>query len=224
MRRSTLLIGLAAIIVIAACTDPLAPDVGREPPDLAPWVWHLSADRTGDGAADSELHIVEVSASAPPLVTYEASFWACGWRSQNLLFHYSSAPSDGGSRVFLELTIPQKSITRWPSGRHFRWYHCVEIGVKIDPNHLVAQFEPSGLKFSQELPAQLRISYREANFDLNGDGVVDVKDEQIRDRELGLWRLPHENGVWQRIGSVHVKDAKRFDAKLYQFSQYGVAY
>ena len=223
MRRSTLLIGLAATAVIAACTDPMEPQTGRQPPDLAPWVWHLSADRTGDGAADSELHIVEVSASAPPLETYEASFWACGWRSQTLLIHYASA-TDAGSDVFLELTIPRGSIRRWPSGRRFRWYRCVEIDVKIDPSHMVAQFSPGGLKFSSYRPARLRMWYTEANFDLNGDGVVDVEDESIRDSELGIWRLPHENGVWQKVGSVHVKDAKRFDAKLYQFSQYGVAY
>jgi len=41
---------------------------------------------------------------------------------------------------------------------------------------------------------------------------------------LGVWRLADKKSAWQLIPSVHDKEAKRLDAKLFEFSQYGTAH
>jgi len=222
MRRSHLLTGLAAVFIFAACADPMGPELGASGIDPGSLVWHLSADRTGDGAADSELHILKLSRTAPPLETYAASFEACGWRSQTLQIHYESAP--GADGLFLELTIPKGSITNWPSGRTFSSWHCVEITVKVDRNRVAAEFSPGGLKFSQSTPSVLRLSYAQADPDYSEDGVVDLQDESIWNEQLGIWRLADKKSAWQLIPSVHDKEAKRLDAELVEFSQYGTAH
>ena len=222
MRRSHLLTGLAAVLVFAACADPMGPEPGASGTDPVSLLWHLSADRSGDGAADSELDFLEISEAAPLLETYETSFKACGWRSQTLQIRYESA--SGGDGLFLELTIPKGSITNWPKGRTFASWQCVVITVKVDRSRVAAEFGPGGLKFSQSTPAVLRMSYAQADPDYSGDGVVDLQDESIWNEQLGLWRLADKKSAWQLIPSVHDKEAKRLDAKLFEFSQYGTAH
>ena len=250
MRRLTLLIALAATAGLGSCTDATGPG-SRGVAGTAQQDWHLSADRTGDGVGDSELRILEHSPSALLLETYKASFKACRNKSQTLQIRYAYAGSNGegdddddgegdddddgegddddesseaSSDLFLELTVPKKSLYRRPNGEPFGKKDCVKITVEVDPTLLVAHFKPAGLVFSGSRPARLRMWYAEANPDLNGDGVVDYDDEQTRDRSLGIWRLPLLDEPWHQIGAVHYRDAYRFEAELYEFSHYAVAH
>lgn len=232
MRRFSLLIALAALAALGSCRDATGPELGHsEAAGTAPWAWHMLADRTGDGVGDSRLNILRQSPSAPPLETYRTSFEACRNSSRTLRIRYQrlrSGQYDERRRArtdaFLELTVPRGSLSRWPDGSRFRWSDCVTITVAVDPHHMVASFEPAGLKFSGSNPTQLRLWYAEANPDYNGDGVVDRRDQEIEDHALSIWRLSHSSEPWQKIGAVQYRDAKRFEAELYEFSHYAVAH
>ena len=236
MRKTLLLIAFTATAVLSSCRDAMEPDLGPSAGPI-PSAWHLSADRTGDGHADSELHILEQSLSAPPLETYDTYFRVCRNKARTFRIRYAVLELDPfyamadrerrGSEttdVFLELHIPRGSLERWPDGRPFGSSECVWVRVMVDRKGMVAEFSPAGIKFDTERPAQLRVWYKNANPDVNGDGVVDHRDQEIFDHEIGLWRLPHSDEPWYQIGAVHYRDAYRLEAELWQFSHYAVAH
>ncbi len=224
MRRLSLLISMAGLAALVACTDATGPDPGFQAQDgMAPWIRHLNADRDGDGYADSQLNILAMADNAPRLETYQTTFKACKSKSQKLQIGYLPRP-DVATGLFLELEVPKYSLYRWPSGRRFASWECVWITATIDPDNMVVKLEPEGLKFRWSKPAKLRMWYTYANLDLNGDGVVDYRDEEIVGEDLALWRLPHDGGAWKKIRSVHVESAMQFTASLTQFSHYAVAH
>ena len=224
MRRSNLLISMAGLAAFVACMDATGPDPGFQALDgVAPWVRHLNADKDGDGYGDSQLNILAVADDSPRLETYRTTFKACKNKSQKLRIGYLPKP-DVVTGLFLELEIPKYSLYRWPSGRWFGSRECVWITATIDHDNMVVKFEPEGLRFRSSRPAKLRMWYTYANLDLNGDGVVDHRDEEIIDGDLALWRLPHDGGAWVKIGSVHFESAMQFKASLTRFSHYAVAH
>ena len=224
MRRSRLLISMAGLAAFIACMDATGPDPGLQALDgMAPWVRHLNADKDGDGYGDSELNILAMADDSPRLVTYRKTFKACKSKSQKLQIGYLAKP-DVVTGLFLELEIPKYSLSRMPNGRRIASWECVWITATIDPDNMVVKFEPEGLRFRSSKPAKLRMWYTYANLDLNGDGVVDHKDEEIIDEDLALWRLPYDGGAWVKIGSVHAENAMQFTARLTRFSHYAVAH
>jgi len=218
MRRSNLLISVAGLAAFVACIDATGPDPGAQALDgLAPWVRHLN---TEDG---SQLNILAMADDSPRLEKYQATFKACKSKSQTLQIGYLPKP-DVVAGLFLELEVPRYSLHRWPNGAYIASWQCVWITATIDPDNMVVKFEPEGLQFRSSRPATLRMWYTYANLDLNGDGVVDHEDEDIIDEDLALWRLPHDGGAWEKIGSVHYESAMQLKASLTRFSHYAVAH
>ncbi len=169
------------------------------------------------GLQDPPIRFLHLASTAPPLETYEASFRACRNKSQTLRI-------GGKDSEYLRLEVPKKALFRWPDGRPFTDGECVRITVTADPYRLLAEFHPAGLLFNPKHPARLRMYYSTADLDLNGDGVVDDRDEEIVEDKLGIWRLPHGDGHWHRIEAEHEWDEKRFDARLESFSHYAIAH
>ena len=183
------------------------------------------------GLQDPPIHFLRLASTAPPLETYEASFLACRNESQTLRIRHRGADERGRFRrrggegsEYLKLKVPKKALFRWPDGRPFTDGECVRITVTVDPSRLLAEFHPAGLLFNPKHPARLRMYYSTADLDLNGDGVVDDRDEEIVEDKLGIWRLPHGDGHWHRIEAEHEWDEKRFDARLESFSHYAIAH
>ncbi len=169
------------------------------------------------GLQDPRIHFLHLARTAPPLETYEASFRACRNKSRTLRI-------GGKHSEYLRLEVPKRALFRWPDGRPFTDRECVRITVTVDPSRLLAEFHPAGLVFNPKHPARLRMHYSTADPDLNGDGVVDGRDEEIVEDKLGIWWLPHGDGHWHRIEAEHDWDEKRFDARLQSFSHYAIAY
>lgn len=183
------------------------------------------------GLQDPPIHFLYQASTAPPLETYEASFRACRNEAQKLRIRYRGADDLGRFRrkpgkgsEYLSLKVPKNALLRWPDGRPFADRECVWITVTADPSRLLAEFHPAGLVFDPKHPARLRMHYSTADPDLNGDGVVDRRDEDIAENEVGIWRLPHGDEQWDRIEAKHDQNGKRFDAKLESFSHYAIAH
>ena len=98
----------------------------------------------------------------------------------------------------------------------------VQITITIDPDNIALTFEPSGLLFQQ--PASLRISYRGADGDLNGDGDVDEGDAQIEQRLLGIWYREGDGAAWTPISAFHSLAEKSFTIALEHFSEWALAW
>lgn len=56
----------------------------------------------------------------------------------------------------------------------------------VDPSRFMFEFEPAGLKFDPERPAELEVSYARADPDFDDDGVEDDK------LEFDFWRQERE--------------------------------
>lgn len=202
MTRHVRIGGLLLAALLLACSDVNGP--------------------TDDIREEAELNFLRFAASSPPLVTLDTTFWAVRGEDRRLrLFFEPTVPGEDGEE-FLDLKISGDATLILSDGTPVA--DSVLIRVTADPKRLLIQLTPSGLQFGTENPAELRVEYAEADDDLNGDGVVDEKDDTIKDVELSLWRQEQPGAPWVKIGSLHVKDLERFEANLSGFSGYAVAW
>src|SRR5437899_2716854 len=73
---------------------------------------------------------------------------------------------------FLRFDIPQNGLVPGADGVRTKRGDAVLVTVTLDPVTFSVAFEPSGVWFSNGIPARLTIWYENADPDLNGDGVV----------------------------------------------------
>jgi hypothetical protein len=92
-----------------------------------------------------------------------------------------------------------------------------------DPQRILIEFEPSGLRFDPEEPAELEIRYANADEDFDNDGDEDEDDAEI-ERVLGIWRQPSLGAPFVRLGTVRIEDLKELEARLLGFSRLAIAY
>jgi hypothetical protein len=160
---------------------------------------------------ESELEFVTLRAGAPPLTTTDTSFWAVRGEDRELEIRFQGQGGSGGSR-FLELEIDDDALLRRPDGTPFALGDSVEIFVTIEEGFFRVQFEPSGLEFNPDRPAELEIEYGEA-------------EDEFLDRELefDLWRQEQPGEPWERIGSVQIDDLDEVEADLLGFTRFALA-
>lgn len=218
MRRRTLPVALAACAWLAACSETTGPEVPGNPVQSV-------EQSVNDGG--SQPHVLRQSAAAPQLQTYEMSVEACYGEPARLNIRYLANSDDDdqdGPNDFLSLFIPRSGLWKHPDGSAVGPGDCILITVSLDAEYLLAEFHPAGIEFNPESPAMLRMSYAQADRDLDGDDDVDDDDEELARSELDVWRLPHDDEQWQALRSLHFVSAKRFLTPLRSFSHYAVAH
>lgn len=137
------------------------------------------------------------------------------------LFTAPEAGGDSGSRFF-EFRVPSGSLLRHPDGSAFGPGDSVVIQLTIPGGAFAFYFEPSGLVFNPEEPAELEIDYGEANPDLDDDGDVDEMDAEF-EAELAIWRQELPGDPWLRLGSVQFEDLDEIEADITGFSGFALA-
>ncbi len=200
-------LGVIALALVASCTsDSTAP-----PPDQP------GTERPAD-----ELQVVRLRPDAPPLEADSVSFWAFrGTQAEAGIFF--QAEGGGRGEEFLALELEDESLDRYPDGTPFTEGDSVLITIKVvDPALMLFEFAPSGLQFSADDPARLRIRYAEADDDFNDDGEHDEEDEDIELR-LGIWRQARVGDPFVRLGTLR-GDFDDLEADLDGFSRYAIAY
>jgi hypothetical protein len=116
------------------------------------------------------------------------------------------------------------ALLSYPDGTDFVEGDSVLITVRVvDPTRLLFEFEPSGLTFSPDEPAELKIHYNHADDDLDEDGDVDLEDETL-ELDLAVWRQETDGDPFVRLGSLLSIDLEEIDAELSGFSRYALAY
>ena len=182
-------------------------------------------DNTGPaGVPDGQLNIVRQDTLAPPLLSTQASFWAKVGDGRELHLNYQGAtPADTGEE-FLRFEVPGDGLYRKPDGSAFAPGDSILITVTVlDPTRFQFQFEPSGLRFSPEHPARLKVRYFDGEHDFNEDGVEDSADAQI-EGILDLWERSGPGALWFRLGAVKFQELDELDANIYSFTEHAVAW
>ncbi len=160
----------------------------------------------------------------PPLElsgTFQASFWAVRGQHRILQIGYEY---ESAMYPLLEFQVPSTALYERPDGTRFSDGDSVLIDVSLDLTRLLATFEPSGLRFSNEDPAIFMFWYDAAGEDLNGDGTTDSVDAEIEDTLLGLWTQQLDGGPWAAVGAEHSSSGDLFHASIYHFTNYAVGW
>jgi hypothetical protein len=161
---------------------------------------------------------------APPLLTTTASFWAKVGDGREVRLNYQAAvPGDTGEE-YLRFEVPGDGLYRKPNGTAFLPGDSILITVTVvDPTRFHYDFEPSGLRFSPDHPARLKIKYLHGEHDFNADGVEDSEDVRI-EGILDLWERSGPGALWFRIGAVKFEDLDELDANILSFTEHAVAW
>jgi hypothetical protein len=199
-------IGSVALAFVAlACSESTAPpnDTDPRPP--------------------AELNVLRLAQSAPPLFNPTISFYAMrGEDSEGRIFFQDAG--GGSGEEYLRLKIDGASLLARPDGTPFAIGDSILITVTVvDVQQILFELEPSGLRFDPAQPAELEIDYGEADDDFNEDGAVDTEDDAIED-VLSIWRQETVGGVFERLGSVVIKDLEEIETDLLGFTRYAIAY
>lgn len=159
------------------------------------------------------LEFVHVDESAPPLETYQASFWAVRGAERELKIRFQPEQDSWyRGEPFLEIEIGPRTLYRWPNGERFEWGDSVLITVTVDPDRYLAKFEPAGLLFDAEHPAELELHYGYADSDL-----------RYREGDFEIWRQEKTGDPWARVGGFRIEENNEIEAKLLGFTRYALA-
>jgi len=222
MCKKKLLVALG-LLATAACTDLAGPPADG-PHDEFAAAFAMADSRAGATVGD---HILEQAPTAPPLETYELSFWAVRGEASYVQIRYQGdEPDDSGTdtagdhhdlagKVFLSLYVPWNALSRHPDGTPIRWGERVRITISVDPTQLYASFEPSGLVFNRRASPWLYVSYNGADRDYDGDGDVDRVDRYIEKKHLKLWCFdsPSSASAGPDMGASAAKGKSSGDSK-----------
>ncbi len=183
---------LLAVLVAAACSDSTGPS-GLRPA--------------------AELRVLQLAATAPPLLSNTVTFTACKGTSQEGRLFFDNG-SGGAGEEYARLVIGSSTLLRRPDGTSFATGDCVDITMTIpDPTRLEVELQPAGLVFDPGDPAELRIHYGDA------DGVSDDIEA-----ELAIWRQEAPGQPYTRLGTVVLDGLDEAEADLLGFTRYALAY
>jgi hypothetical protein len=202
------------LLLAAACSDGIAPPAPTAAgPHLLRWAGPSAPRFSAVGAVARP----GISAVAPVIDAYQASFWAVRGESRTLRLNYQSAD---GSYPFLEFTATDPTWV--PDRGELAVGDSVLITVRVDSEVVRVVFEPSGLQFGT--PSGLTIWYSGVVGDLNADGVVDTTDAYIEDQLLGLWYRDNDASPWSPITATKSLEEKRFSTEVPHFTEYAVSW
>lgn len=150
---------------------------------------------------------------APHLATYDTSFVAVAGQDREIRIRYTNGDD------CLRFTLDGDALTRRPNGTRMNAGDTITIRIRVvDGGYFNFEFQPAGLRFAE--PAELRVNYKFAHPDFNGDGEVDGADADFR---FGWWRQEMPGQGWERLRSVRLDDQNEVRASIGGFTRYALA-
>jgi hypothetical protein len=133
-------------------------------------------------------------------------------------------PGEQDSTEFLRFRVDEGALARRPNGSAFAAVDSILITVTVTSlRPLVIDFQPSGLQFSSNRPARLKIDYDHADDDFDDDGDVDDDDDAAEDR-FSIWRQESVGAPWFQLASARRKDLNEVEADVFGFTNHALAY
>jgi len=174
-------------------------------------------------AADSP-HFIDAAAGAPAIANPVVSFYAKLGVDREAFMYYASRPGQVDSTDFVRFRVPKRSLAFRPNGTPFLPGDSILITMTLaDTVHLAVDFQPAGLVFSTRDPAKLKMSFLEADKDLNNDGVVNSIDTRLQ-RRLAVWRRELSSDPWLKQASVVSVGSHEVESYVGGFTSYLIAW
>jgi hypothetical protein len=178
----------------------------------------------GEVVETSELQFLSPAPDAPPLVVTTASFYAKKGEDRRLRMFYRPRPAETDSTEFLRFEVKAQSLLRRPNGSSIAQGDSVLITVTVvDLSRFIVDFQPSGLRFDPDEPAELKLEFDEADDDIDDDGDIDG-DDDLREAELSLWRRETATQPWVQLASQVEVELEQLEADILGFTNYAIAY
>ncbi len=216
----TLLIG--ATFLVASCSDSTGPPALEQSYQLG--------EIAGEGVTDLDLRPLQhrmrlVDSEGSPLFNrvalsspsgeastaqYEMSFWAVRGAAREVEVR-SLDEAEQQTFEFMRFSLSPNALLLKPDGSRFKNGDSLQITISIDPARFVMEFQPSGLSFDPDAPAELEIWYGAA-------------EGEVRQDLLGIWYQQEAGTLWYPIVSEHDLLVKRFKTHLFHFSGYAVSW
>lgn len=203
-RRPTLpALAFASLLLAAGCDSSNPPDNGGTRPP-------------------GELTILTLAEGTPPLVTDSVGFYALYDEDREV--RIDIAPDVD----YLKFKVEKFSLFRRPDGSLFGPGDSVFISIKvINPDELLFEFTPAGLKFNPAIPAELSLDYDSAGFtipgDYDGDGDDDIDDSEI-ETDLAIWKQEAPGLIFSRLTGFIELELDEVEVKIHSFTRYALAY
>ncbi|MEW5918095.1 MAG: hypothetical protein AB1762_16960 [Gemmatimonadota bacterium] len=207
--KSVRYLSLITLLVAAVSCSTSDSSLGTDPPEQRP---------------EAQLTVVRSGPSAPQLVSATGSFYAKRGVDREIRLYYRPHAGRADSTEFLRFRVRRDALSRRPDGTPFAQNDSVLITIRVvDPARLLVEFQPSGLQFSNSEPADLKLSYKEAGGDIDGDGDSDATDRAL-ERQLAIWFQESAGQPWTRLTSLVFEDTDEVEGKVAGFTTYLVAY
>lgn len=180
-------------------------------------------DGTDDERPPEQLVILRLPPDAPPLVTNTVSFWATYGESDEARIRFQNE-TGGEGEEYLRFTVEDNSLLAYPDGTPFSPGDSVLITINVvDPQRILFEFQPAGLRFNPAEPAELEIRYGRTEGDYDDDGDSDEDDAQI-ETELAVWRQEAPGGTFTRLGTLLEIELDEVEVGVDGFSRFAIAY
>jgi len=167
---------------------------------------------------------VRLDPTAPPLVTQRDSFYAKVGEDRELRMYFRPRPLENDSTEFLRFRVDAGALSRRPDGSSFAVNDSILITITmIDLSRLILDFQPSGLRFNPQRPAQLKIRYENADHDFDEDGDEDDGDLRL-EGTFNIWRRENATQPWFPLGSIRHLEIDEVEADILGFTNHALAY
>ena len=177
-----------------------------------------------EGKQTDELRFLRLDPTAPPLVTQRDSFYAKVGEDRELRMFFRPRPLENDSTEFLRFRVDAGTLSRRPDGSSFAVNDSILITIMItDLSRLILDFQPSGLRFNAQRPAQLKIRYENADHDFDEDGDEDEGDLRL-EGTFNIWRRENATQPWFPLGSIRHLEIDEVEADIFGFTNHALAY
>ncbi len=209
MRRVRWSSALTAAALITACSSdtPTTPGINPDPVPQA----QLTFLRPVAGAA---------------LQSDSVSFWAVRGQDRDVAMFYRPTAGSSDSVRFLRFRVRGESLLRRPGGAAFASGDSVRITIRIlDLSRLITEFSPSGLVFSEQRPAELRLDFGNCDRDYNRDGATNATDTSLIPT-FAIWKQEAVGQPWFKLTSaVEVSgNLSEVKADITSFTNHAIAF
>ena len=165
-----------------------------------------------------------MSKRSTPVANPVVAFYAKKGQDVEAIMWYQKRPDRPDSAEFIRFRVDDESLQTRPDGSAFAPGDSVLITITLaDPERLIIDMQPSGLRFSPVKPAELKISFEEADEDVNADGEVNEEDGAIVS-QFAIWRRERAGDPWVKLSSLVEVGTHEVKAFINGFTGYAIAW